>query len=304
MKRRAFAGLLALMLLLVLTACGGNGKAESTPSGDTMEMEVAMDAQTAYGGMDYDAPAATEAEGALRPEKMIQTATLELETTAFEEAVSGLARLTEELDGYYEYNSAWTGGSSYRWADYTVRVPARNYRAFLDQAGGLCHQISLDESQKNISVAYYDTEGRLKTQQIKLERLQALLAKAEKMEDIITIESAISETEQQIDDLSGSLRHYDDLVDYATVTISLREVYKLSNVEEVPDSFGSRIGSAFTTGWANFIDGLENLVVALAYGWMWVILLAVIVVVVIRVLRKRRKAVLPVEERKDGQNKL
>ena len=93
-------------------------------------------------------------------------------------------------------------------------------------------------------------------------------------------------------------------MDYATVTISLREVYKLSNVEEAPDSFGSRIGSAFTTGWANFTDGLENLVVALAYGWMWVILLAVIAVVVIRVLRKRRKAVLPAEEKKDGQNKL
>ncbi len=302
MKRRAFAGWLALMLLLALTACGG-GKAESNASMGTME-EPAADVQTAYGGMDYNAPAATEMEDALRPEKMIRTATLELETTAFEEAVSGLARLTEELDGYYEYSSAWTGGSGYRWADYTVRVPAQNYRAFLDQAGGLCHQISLDESQKNISEAYYDTEGRLKTQQIKLERLQALLAKAEKMEDIITIESAISETEQQIDDLSGSLRHYDDLVDYATVTISLREVYKLSNVEEAPDSFGSRIGSAFTTGWANFTDGLENLVVALAYGWMWVILLAVIAVVVICVLRKRRKAVLPAEEKKDGQNKL
>ena len=50
--------------------------------------------------------------------------------------------------------------------------------------------------------------------QIKLERLQKLLAQAENMEDIITIESAISETEWNIEDLSGTLRHYDALVDF------------------------------------------------------------------------------------------
>lgn len=54
------------------------------------------------------------------------------------------------------------------------------------------------------------------------------------MADIITIESAISETEQMIDSLSGTLQHYDAQVDYATVTISLQEVGKLSNVEEPP----------------------------------------------------------------------
>ena len=109
------------------------------------------------------------------------------------------------------------------------------------------------------------------------------------MEDIITIESAISETEQMIDDLSGTLRHYDGQVDYATVSISLSEVYKLSNVEEVPDSFMSRLGKAFTGGLADFADGLENFAVALAYGWMWLLILVVVVVAVVRVLRKRRR---------------
>ena len=49
---------------------------------------------------------------------------------------------------------------------------------------------------------YYDNEARLTTQRTKLERLQELLSKAEAMEDIITIESAISETELQIEYLT------------------------------------------------------------------------------------------------------
>ena len=65
---------------------------------------------------------------------------------------------------------------------------------------------------------------------------------------------------------------------------------QLSDVEQVPDSFGARLGEAFRNGWSSFTNGLENLAVALAYGWMWVLVLAVAAVAVIRVLRRRRRA--------------
>ena len=148
--------------------------------------------------------------------------------------------------------------------------------------------ISQTTAAQDVSEVYYDTAGRLKTQQTKLERLQALLAKAEKMEDIITIESAISETEQQIDSLSGELQHYDALVDYSTVNLTLNEVYKLSNVEEPVTGFGGRVAEALSSGWKNFVNALEGALVVLAYGWMWVLLLAAVVIIVCRVRNRKR----------------
>ena len=290
MKRKLFALVLALVLVLSLAACGGSKSAEFTAEAPAADMAYPMaptEAAEEYLGFEAGS---TAGGGAAYPtgQKLIRTAQMNLETTAFEEAVRGLTDLTEQMGGYFESSSVGKRSNG-RWADYTVRIPAEKYQAFLDQAGALCHETWRDTQQEDISERYYDTQGRLKTQQIKLERLQALLAKAENMEDIITIESAISETEQMIDDLSGTLRHYDGQVDYATVSISLNEVYKLSNVEEVPDSFGSRLGKAFTGGLADFADGLENFAVALAYGWMWVLLLAVVAVVLVRILRKRRR---------------
>lgn len=294
MKRKLFALALALLLVLSLAACGGSkseaftAEAPAAAADAAYPEETEMAASEEYLGFDSGS---TATGGAAYPtgQKLIRTAWLELETTSFEEAVQGLTDLTERMGGYFESSSVGKRSNG-RWAEYTVRVPAEKYQAFLDQAGALCHETWRDARQEDISEQYYDTEGRLKTQQIKLERLQALLAKAENMEDIITIESAISETEQMIDDLSGTLRHYDGQVDYATISISLSEVYKLSDVEEVPDSFGSRLGKAFTGGLADFADGLENFIVALAYGWMWVLILVVIAVVVVRVVRKRRRA--------------
>lgn len=300
MKKRIGGIFLAAVLVLsLLTACGGsaggNSASKNFAAGDSPAVSPSMDAAMPEAPMDMEygtaesAPMGQVEEDVLRDAKMIRTANLEMETTAFDEAVEGLGRLTREMGGYYENSSLRTGGSGYRWADYTIRVPAEKYEEFLSRAGALCNLTWRSESAENVTEAYYDTAGRLKTQQIKLERLQELLSRAEAMEDIITIESAISETEYQIESLSGTLRHYDALVDFATVTVNLQEVYRLSSVEEAPDSFGARMGSAFTAGWAAFADGMENLAVGLAYSWMWLIVLAVVIVVVVRVIRGKKR---------------
>lgn len=299
-KRIGGIFLTAVLVLSLLTACGGsagmsNGSKNFAAGDSSAPMDMVPETPAAAEdsvSIEYgfaDSASTGGAEEALRDAKMIYTANLEMETTAFDEAVEGLGRLTKEMGGYYEDSSLRTGGSGYRWADYTVRVPAKNYDEFLSRAGALCNLTWRSERAENVTEAYYDTAGRLKTQQIKLERLQELLGRAEAMEDIITIESAISETEYQIESLSGTLRHYDALVDFATVSVNLQEVYKLSSVEEAPDSFGARMGSAFTTGWAAFADGMENLAVGLAYSWMWLLVLAVIAVVAIRVLRGKKR---------------
>ncbi|MBE6996461.1 MAG: DUF4349 domain-containing protein [Ruminococcaceae bacterium] len=309
MKRRIYAAVLGLVMLFSLTACGA-AKSEAamdmeapgmTTNGASREESVKVeseffDSSMNYGGDIYyeepSAPSEDKAEtgaGSLGPaeQKLIRTAWMEMETTEFDEASKGLARLTEDFGGYYETSTLTNRNSGSRWASYVIRIPAEEYTAFLNQMGELCHVTRQESNQEDISEAYYDTAGRLKTQQIKLERLQNLLAKAEFMEDIITIESAISETEWQIDNLSGTLRHYDSKVDYATVNVTLHEVYKLSNVDTVPATFGERLGDAFGDGVKDFVDGLEDLAVGFAYSWMWWLLVVVIAVLAIRAVRRR-----------------
>ena len=312
MKRKILAILLALMMVWTLTACGGSSKAETREEAATEDMVVmeSTSASTAGGMADGNyladmkaelpmepaspAPEAEEGQSDLLPQKLIRTAWLELETTEFEEAVQGLTALTERMGGYFENSSVANRGNGSRWGNYTIRVPAERYDAFLNEAGQLCHETWRETTQEDVSEVYYDTAGRLKTQQIKLERLQALLAQATAMEDIITIESAISETEWNIDNLSGTLRRYDAKVDYATVNVNLNEVYKLSNVETVPETFGQRLGSAFGNGMRNFVDNVEDLVVFVAYNWIGILIwIAVIAVVVVVVRRKTRRIRLP-----------
>jgi len=310
--KRTLALLLAAALSLSLVACGGSAGADtnggaatapSSPSASSPSYGFSTDTPAEKGELstnrndaaDMDAPtpdtgAAGESGSVPSGQKLIRTAHLQMESTEFDAAVTALEELTAKLGGYYEQSSISNYHSNQRWGEYTIRIPAQQFQAFLDQAGDLCHVTRQESSQDDVSEIYYDTAGRLKTQQIKLERLQQLLAKAEKMEDIITIESAISETEWAIEDLSGTLRHYDGKVNYATVHVTLSEVYKLSDVEQVPDSFGSRMKSAFSRGMRNFLNTLEDLAVSFAYSWVWWLLLIAAAAVVITFVRvKGRK---------------
>lgn len=291
MKRKLLACFFAWIMLLSLAACGGSASNSAKSASSTIAADSApMETESAYfdtNGSYDDAQAGGRA--VLEDQKIIYTGTVNLETTDFDTTAKALTGLADALGGYLESSTVGSGSRGYRWAEYTVRVPAAQFQSFLDQAGGLAHVTWQNTDLQNITETYYDTEGRLKTQQIKLERLQKLLAQAENMEDIITIESAISETEWNIEELSGTLRHYDALVDFATVTVSLQEVYKYSDVEEVPENFADRLGSALSRGWHSFVDGMADFAVALAYSWMWIILWAVIIAAAVAVVRKVRR---------------
>ena len=294
--KRMVSLLLALVLALVLAGCGAS-KAAGGASGSA----TANEPETGYwsnnsksddnydeGGYDADGtPAASDP--ASRPVKMIYNGYMEMQTQDFDAAASGIEALVRELGGYFQQSSVSNRGSnSYRYGSYTIRIPAAQFETFFQRAGRLCHVTYTNTTADDVSESYYDTEARLETARIKLERLQQLLAKATSMEDIITIESAISETEWDIENLSGTLRHYDALVDYATINVELSEVYKLSGQDEAVTTFGGRLGQSFTNGLQAVGSTLEDFAVWLAYSWVWLAVIAAVIVVSIRLIRRKR----------------
>ena len=292
--KKLFAILLALMMALSMAACGAAGQSADTAASESNQFSNKADYETLTEEAEYwdgGLYGETQTTAAHSGAKKIYRATLELQTLEFEKANADIAALVEQYGGYFEEKSLSTYSSSYRYANYTVRVPAAQFESFCAQVGDLCHVTYTTSSAEDISETYYDTKARLETAQIKLERLQELLKKADNMADIITIESAISETEYAIDALSGTLRSYDSLVDYATIYLNLEEVYRLSNTVDAPKTFGEKLGNAFADGVKKAGELLESIVIWLAYNWLTLIIWAVILTAVILLVRRVRRGV-------------
>ena len=240
-----------------------------------------------------DLPKSEEGSSLPANTKLIYTASMELETTAFDEAIAGLEALVKDMGGYFEHSNVNNYGT-YRQGSYTVRVPAANFDGFCNAVGQLCQLNSVSRSAQDVSEAYYDTESRLVTQKTKLERLQNLLAQAVTMEDIIELENAISNTEYQIEQLTGTLRKYDSLVGYSTVSLYINEVFELTEVEEPVIGFGAKLKEAFQRGSSNFTDGLQRAMIRIARHWVgwliWIIILVVLPLIIIPAIIRRRRA--------------
>ena len=320
MKRSISLILCIILALGLFCGCGASASkdamiaAPAEPAAPAPEMEYAADMNYGYyeepkysTASPSDLPAA-ESTGSTLPAntKLIYTANMELETTAFDDAAAGLEKLVADLGGYFEYSNVNNYGS-YRRGNYTVRIPAQNFETFCTAAGQLCQVNSISRSAEDVSEAYYDTESRLATQRTKLERLQNLLSQAATMEDIIELENAISNTEYQIELLTGTLRKYDSLVGYSTINLYIDEVFELTEIEEPVIGFGAKLKDAFKRGSNNFVDSLQYMMLRFArhwVGWMIFIIIAAVVVIVIvtRIRRRKARKAIPAVNTEENKN--
>ena len=306
MKQRIFAGI-ALTLVLTMAAAGCGGSADTSavamemPAASAPAMEKVETADDAFIEMSYT----TDGSGAFSDSKsvyqdpnakLIREANLSIQSTEFEKAVADLEALVIEMGGYFQ-NASLRGGSyrnanANRTGDYTIRIPAEQYDAFMGQTGNLGYVTSRNETTENIGEKYYDAEARLKTQKTKQERLLSLLEKAENMEDIISLETALSDVEYEIERLSSTLNRYDSLIGFSTIYLTLNEVHKVSEETGVTNTLGQRMSKGFSSSVEGLIDGAQELLVWMSYHVFGLLVAAVLVVggasIVVKVRKKKQ----------------
>ncbi|MEA4934233.1 MAG: DUF4349 domain-containing protein [Lawsonibacter sp.] len=286
MNVKRFLAIWMTVLLLLAAGCSAGAKTSSSPSYgaesntgtsgrmDYGEMEKAEDSlpMTQTGGSQSESSVYQNA-GA----KLIRRAELAIQTTRFDQAAKTLDGLVLSHDGYYE--SASVNGGSYRdvnanrSGEYVIRIPAEQFRAFQSSVGGLGYVTSSTESSEDVGEQYYDTEARLKTQQTKQERLLSLLEKADTMEDIISLENALSDVEYQIEQLSSALNRYNALISYSTFHISLNEVAKVTEEVGETASLSAKMSAGLLASVEGLVRGFQNFMIWISYHIFAVLIL-------------------------------
>lgn len=216
--------------------------------------------ETEYSGTGNTEAAATAVDSA----KIIYTANLTLESKDYEAARSALDSALAEAGGYLESSSEYSSTGSSRSVNLTYRVPQANYQSFLDAVAAAGNVTYRSQQADDVTTQYMDVSARLSNLQAQRARLQQLQAQAETLSDLLQIEDSLTEVQSQIESWQSQLDWYSDQVQQCTVYIDLNEVQTYTPADE---SFFSRIGTAFTSGWGNFVSGLQQLVVALASVW-------------------------------------
>ena len=245
-------------------------------------------ADTATGGS-LLTPGEAESDASTRTAdsaKIIYTANLTLETRDYDTARAALDAALSDADGYMESSSEYTRTGSSRSVSLTYRVPQANYQSFLDAVAAAGNVTYRSQQADDVTTQYMDVSARLSNLQAQRTRLQQLQAQAETLSDLLQIEDSLTEVQSQIESWQSQLDWYSDQVQQCTVYIDLNEVQTYTPADE---GFFSRIGTALVSGWGNFVNGLQQLVVALASVWPLAVLACAAVAVALAWRKKHPK---------------
>ncbi len=218
--------------------------------------DAPMEPEADYGGVDGEAllsSVTTAQQPSDFSEKIIYSATAEIETIDFDKSVQDVYDMLSGYGGFVEssyvsgtnYSTAYYGYASYRSARFVVRVPVEAYKSFTEHLNNLGNITGIYTSADNITTQYYDVQSRLTAYQTEEKTLLNMLSKAETVSDMLEIERELSEVRYNIESLQSTLKNWDNKVSYSTVTIEISEVKELSDPVEIQRTFGEEVAAGF-----------------------------------------------------------
>lgn len=330
MKKSKVGIMIGFLLILAMAASACGSKKAETMSTSSVNFDMAADTSTGTMTANTEEESAAEAPeesksygskadgledsgisnssaitvdaAAQSNDKIIRRFFLEVETQEFDSLITIIDSEIDRLAGYVE-SSDISGKRIYyseeaRYASIVVRVPKDKADEFVNSVKEKSNVVSKQESTENVTLAYTDIESRKKSLEIEQERLFVILEKADNLENIITLESRLSDIRYELQNYESQLRTYDNQVEYSTVTLSIQEVERMTPSSEEKKTVADRINNGFSNTIYNISEGLKNFVVwfvvNLPYLLIWVGIIAVIALIVRKFLKKSSaKKVMP-----------
>ncbi len=279
-NHRWFAG--ALVVALAVAGCSAGA---STTSGPDAEMaSVAGDA----GGEDSAAYAADEegapAPGSQEPQYVITEGYMTVVVDEPTLASPAVTQIVRRAGGYVESRSeqAPTDGRAGR-ASLVLRIPATALDATLAEIEELGELGTRETSATDVTLAVTDLDARIEALETSNDRLLAMLADAQRTEDLITIERTLQERQGELESLRAQRTVLGNRVALATIEVILTS-------DPPPPTVGpGGFWPGVVAGWNALVDTLRGASVVVGVLLPWAIFFGILTVVVVQIVRQVRR---------------
>jgi hypothetical protein len=267
---------------LVLTGCSATGTSIGGAS-LSGEPDIGVPESADFGGQLVDGDVGVRVSGS--DEEMVVTGYLTLTVERPAEAAVEVATLVERAGGRVDARTEHApDGEDKGRAELTVRIPSEQLTETLESIKKLGTVERVEQDKQNVTAQVRDLESRITALRASVDRLIALMADADTTADLISIESALSERQANLESLESQKRSLDDLVELSTYTIHLGTEAD-APVDE-PDTFLSGLAA----GWDAFVGFFGFLLVAFGVLLPWLALIGVALIVILVAVRRRVKA--------------
>jgi hypothetical protein len=257
--------MIAIVSAVVLVSCSTAALPASSPAQPEF---IAMPTAAPAAG----APALERGSGAAPDQQLppasdrlvIKNASVTLEVVNVAEAETAIRQKAEQLGGFVVSVQTYGSGDSMQ-STIVFRVPAARFEEALSGVEGLAKKVlSRSVSGDDVTEEYVDLESRLRNLEATRARLLDLLARAEKVEDALQVNQALTDVQGQIEQIKGRMQYLKQSAAMSTITAELRPVPPPPAIIEEDAWQPVRVAREALRGLLEFGQGLVNLAIVLA----------------------------------------
>ncbi len=272
--------IIAVFMLVVLTACGGTAatstsQSGSSPAAGSTGAEAAMEAPAAEqserdvaaaGGStagESSAATANEKQAAPFGRMVIRNATLSLLIKNADEAERAARAIVERLGGYV-LESSTSGDVEQRSARLVFKVPVEQFDTAINNLEALAIKVqNRSITGQDVTEEFVDTQSRLRNLEATETRLLEFLEQAKTVEEALMVNQQLTELQGQIEQARGRIEFLQQSVAFSTITLDLQPEV----IFALAPRAGWRPGVVARESWENllqFAQGLANVAIAFA----------------------------------------
>ncbi|TME27864.1 MAG: DUF4349 domain-containing protein [Chloroflexi bacterium] len=182
-----------------------------------------------------------------------------------------------------------SGTTDNRNASLSIRVPSRSFQEAIRQIRALDGEVqSSNVSGQDVTDQFVDLQARLTAKQAEEARYNALLVRANTIDEILKIDSALSNVRTQVEQLTGQINSIKSRTDYSTISMSVSPITVLGPAEQGRSWDPAKTVARAVATLAAMMQVLGDLAIWLIiFGWIPLLALAAVFVAT----RSRRPAV-------------
>ncbi|WP_114424280.1 DUF4349 domain-containing protein [Nocardioides houyundeii] len=252
----------ALALLASLAALGGCSSSDQDAVHSTAD-SAAQEVDAGAGTSAADADAGPGARAAAAPARttvaqraVIATATVALHSDDVRAARNDVQQVADALRGEVADEEADSSDGELVWTRLVLRVPTARFADAITRLEEIGELDSTERDTEDVTTQVIDNEARIRAQERSLRRIEVLLDRADRIADIVSIESELTRRQSDLDSLKQQRAWLADQTSMSTITVHVER----TAAGATPETEESGFLSGLASGW----DGLSAAAVALA----------------------------------------
>ncbi|GAA1527455.1 DUF4349 domain-containing protein [Nocardioides humi] len=306
--RRTALVLAGLATVVALAGCSSSDRSASGGDSRPATADLEMTEQAGERSAVQDADAAAEApagapaddaggrdagkNAAAQQPAVISTGTVSLEAEDVGKARLGVRKLVDQYQGTVGEQETTTGEKGeLSTARLVLRVPSDRFDDLVAALEEVATPTGTTTNGQDVTAEVVDVDARIRAQRKSVGRIEALLARAESIEQIVAIEAQLASRQADLDALESRQRWLADQTSLSTVTVYIEQPAEKDESSEEDTADGFLGGLA--RGWDAFVDGFGAVLLVVGFLLPWLVLLALLATPVWVVVRRRRRGVTP-----------